>query len=58
LKHNPDHELLKRALEKVEEVNQYVNKCRGELENTRKLDEIQNSITGCEVKIKIFQCFL
>ena len=49
IKHNANNEVLVSALEKMEEVNQYVNKCKGELENTRKLDEIQSSISGCEV---------
>jgi hypothetical protein len=36
--------LLVNALEKIESVNQYVNNCKGDLENMRRMEEIQNQM--------------
>ncbi len=53
LKIAPDNEALKLASEKIDTVNQYVNKCKGDMENTTKLVVIERSIYGCEVSVKI-----
>lgn len=50
---HPDAQNLKKALQKIEEITQYVNNKKREAESTRKLVEIQTQLTGCPDSIII-----